>query len=56
MDTMTLTTMSEFVDADALTDRELETWFAALGVEVTVVPHCDDAGCGTCFPAAVRAA
>jgi hypothetical protein len=38
--------MIEMTPTPSTTDEELEAWFAAAGLTVSVVEHCPVAGCG----------
>jgi len=48
METMHLTS-SMATDLSTLADEAVETYFADLGIPVSVVAHCDDGACPTCF-------
>jgi len=49
MDTMQLVPSTPTTDLTTLGDDDIEAFFAAAGLNVSVVPHCDDATCGACF-------
>jgi len=40
--------MIEIPPITAMTDIELEAWFAAAGLTATVVTRCPDPGCPSC--------
>jgi hypothetical protein len=39
-----------------MTNHEIESWFAELGLDATVVDRCPAAGCKTCLPSDLPAA
>jgi hypothetical protein len=45
--------MLETTPSITMTDAELEAWFAAAGLTVTVVPSCPDPSCRFCNPTAL---
>lgn len=56
METMQLIT-TPTMDLTRLTDEAIEAMFAAAGLEVEVIDHCDRADCPVCFaPIPARAA
>jgi hypothetical protein len=42
--------MIEQTPTITMTDAELEAWFAAAGLTVTVAPSCPDPSCRLCNP------
>ncbi|GMR02639.1 MAG: hypothetical protein BMS9Abin20_0983 [Acidimicrobiia bacterium] len=57
METMQSVHTTETTDLTALSDADVEAYFADSDLEVVVVAHCDDVTCPTCFaPAPARAA
>ena len=57
MKEMHLVQTPQTADLMSVSDSELEGFFAAAGLAVTVVAHCNAAGCAVCFAeASARAA
>ena len=52
METMHLITTTHDADMTQLADESIEALFAASGLSVEIVDHCDTASCPLCFRAA----